>query len=71
VASDKSVVAAAADAQCSSYVPACTLMSLIMKAGLSLDVFWQGTSKTLPCIVYLFHVQDTRDWGYLHLVKEW
>ena len=49
-----------------------TLMSLLMKAGLSLNVFWQGTSKPLPCVdlvlrvrpwcrPQLFHVQDTLD----------
>ena len=33
-----------------------TLMSLLMKAGLSLNVFWQGPSKPLSCVVDLFHV---------------
>ena len=40
-----------------------TLMSLLMKAGLSLNVFWQGTSKPLiPCILDLAHV--SRQSGY-------
>jgi len=33
-----------------------TLMSLLMKAGLSLNVFWQGNSKPLPDVVDPFHV---------------
>ena len=41
-------------------------MSLLMKAGVSLTVFWQGTSKPLPLVVDLFHFQDTLDWT-LHL----
>jgi len=34
-----------------------------MKAGLSLNVFWQGTSKPLLCVdlMQLFHVQYTLD----------
>jgi len=49
---DKSVVAAAA----AMYQEATsTLMSLLMEAGLSLNVFWQGSSKPLPCVVDLFH----------------
>jgi len=34
-------------------------MNLLMKAGLSLNVFWQGTSKPLPRVVDLFHVGKT------------
>ena len=52
---DKSVVAAAA----AMYQEVTsTLMSLLMKAGLSLNVLWHGTSKPLPCVVDLFHVRD-------------
>ena len=43
-----------------------TLMSLLMKAGLSLNVFWQGSSKPLSCVVDLFHVRDALD-STLHL----
>ena len=45
-----------------------TLNRLLMKAGLSLNVFWQGTSKPLAtrCRPQLFHVQDTLD-SILHL----
>ena len=32
---------------------------LLMMAGLSLNVFWQGTFTT--CRLQLFHVQDTLD----------
>ena len=52
---DKSVVAA-------MYQEATgTLMSLLMKADLSLKVFRQGTSKPLPPVVDFFHVQDALD----------
>ena len=33
-----------------------TLMSFLMKAGLSWNIFWQGTSKPLPPVVDLFQV---------------
>jgi len=57
--SDKSVVAAAAAMY---QVAASTLLSLLMKAGLSTNVFWQGTFKPLLCVVDLFfHVHDTLD----------
>jgi len=53
VAFSKSVVTAAA----AMYQEATsTLMSLLMKAGLPLNMLWQGTSKPLPHAVDLFHV---------------
>jgi len=38
-----------------------TLMSLLMKADLSLNVLRQGTSKPLPPVVDFFPVQDALD----------
>jgi len=55
---DKSVVAAAT----AMYQEAIsTLMSFLMKAGLSLNVFWQRSSKLLPHVVDLFDIQEALD----------
>jgi len=57
VALDKSVVSAAAAVyQEQVLLVTSTLTSLLMKAGLSLNVFWQGTSKFTTCTeLTLFH----------------